>query len=70
MRLSCSGAFWSRGGIRDGARLDEVIAKHRLVAVLHFTALIDVGASVKAPGRFYENNVAGTITLIEAERRG
>jgi UDP-glucose 4-epimerase len=58
------------GDIRDSARLDEVIAKHKPVAVLHFAALIEVGESVKEPGRFYENNVAGAITLIEAARRG
>lgn len=59
-----------QGDIRDGARLDAVIAAHRPVAVLHFAALIEVGESVKEPGRFYENNVAGTISLIEAARRG
>ncbi|WAC59288.1 UDP-glucose 4-epimerase GalE [Brevundimonas sp. SL130] len=58
------------GDIRDAARLDEVIAQHKPVAVLHFAALIEVGESVKEPGRFYENNVAGAITLIEAARRG
>lgn len=59
-----------QGDIRDAARLDAVIAAHRPVAVLHFAALIEVGESVKEPGRFYENNVAGAITLIEAARRG
>jgi len=58
------------GDIRDGARLDAVIARHRPVAVLHFAALIEVGESVKAPGRFYDNNVIGALTLIEAARRG
>ena len=58
------------GDIRDGARLDAAIARHRPVAVLHFAALIEVGESVKAPGRFYDNNVAGAIILIEAARRG
>jgi UDP-glucose 4-epimerase len=58
------------GDIRDGARLDAVIARHRPVAVLHFAALIEVGESVKEPGRFYENNVVGALTLIEAARRG
>ena len=58
------------GDIRDRARLDAVIARHKPVAVLHFAALIEVGESVKEPGRFYENNVAGAITLIEAARRG
>lgn len=59
-----------QGDIRDGARLDEVIAKHRPIAVLHFAALIEVGESVQAPGRFYDNNVGGALTLIEAARRG
>jgi UDP-glucose 4-epimerase len=57
------------GDIRDGARLDEVLAKHRPQAVVHFAALIEVGESVKHPGLFYENNVAGAISLIEAARR-
>lgn len=59
-----------RGDIRDGGRLDEVIAKHQPVAILHFAALIEVGESVKEPGRFYDNNVGGALTLIEAARRG
>jgi UDP-glucose 4-epimerase len=58
-----------RGDIRDGARLDEVFARHKPVAVIHFAALIEVGESVKFPGRFYENNVGGAISLIEAARR-
>jgi len=58
------------GDIRDAARLDAVIARHRPVAILHFAALIEVGESVKAPGRFYDNNVVGALTLIEAARRG
>lgn len=59
-----------QGDIRDAARLDEVISLHKPIAILHFAALIEVGESVKDPGRFYENNVAGAITLIEAARRG
>jgi UDP-glucose 4-epimerase len=60
---------FEQGDIRDGARLDEVFATHRPQAVIHFAALIEVGESVKHPGRFYENNVAGAISLIEAARR-
>lgn len=57
------------GDIRDGARLDAVFAAHRPVAVVHFAALIEVGESVKSPGRFYSVNVGGAISLIEAARR-
>ena len=58
-----------QGDIRDGARLNAVFAAHRPVAVLHFAARIEVGESVKNPGAFFDNNVGGTITLIEAARR-
>jgi UDP-glucose 4-epimerase len=54
------------GDIRDRARLDEVLAKHKPSAILHFAALIEVGESVKDPVAFYENNVIGTLTLLSA----
>ncbi|WP_047453630.1 UDP-glucose 4-epimerase GalE [Rhizobium rhizogenes] len=54
------------GDIRDRARLDEVLAKYKPAAILHFAALIEVGESVKDPVSFYENNVIGTLTLLAA----
>lgn len=55
-----------QGDIRDRARLDEVFAKHKPDAVLHFAALIEVGESVKNPLAFYENNVVGSLNLLAA----
>lgn len=55
---------FERGDIRDRARLDEVIAKHKPKAVMHFAALIEVGESVKEPVAFYDNNVIGALTLL------
>lgn len=57
------------GDIRDAARLDAVFARHRPVAVLHFAARIEVGESVENPGAFFDTNVGGSITLVEAARR-
>jgi UDP-glucose 4-epimerase len=54
------------GDIRNRKRLDEVIAKHKPSAIIHFAAAIEVGESVRDPGAYYENNVAGTITLLRA----
>lgn len=54
------------GDIRDRARLDAVLAKHKPAAILHFAALIEVGELVKDPVSFYENNVIGTLTLLSA----
>jgi UDP-arabinose 4-epimerase len=57
-----------RGDILDGQRLREVIAAYRPSAVLHFAAFAYVGESVSAPGKYYRNNVVGTLTLLEAMR--
>ncbi|NNJ84892.1 MAG: UDP-glucose 4-epimerase GalE, partial [Gammaproteobacteria bacterium] len=56
------------GDIADCARLDEVIRRYRPTAVMHFAAYAYVGESVEEPGRYYRNNVAGTLTLLEALR--
>ena len=57
-----------RGDILDRARLDEVIETHRPEAVLHFAAFAYVGESVTDPGKYYRNNVGGSLTLLEAMR--
>ncbi len=57
-----------RGDIRDRARLDEVIARHKPAAVMHFAALIEVGVSVKEPAAFYDVNCRGALTVLDAMR--
>ena len=52
--------------IRDRRRLDEVVARHDLDAVIHMAGLKAVGESVEQPERYHENNVGGTQTLLEA----
>ncbi|MFC1843570.1 UDP-glucose 4-epimerase GalE [Thermodesulfobacteriota bacterium] len=56
------------GDIADKTRLDEVILKYQPNAVIHFAAFAYVGESVEHPGKYYRNNVAGTLTLLEAMR--
>jgi UDP-glucose 4-epimerase len=56
------------GDTRDRAALDQVFATHKIDAVMHFAAYIAVGESVEKPGMYYENNVVGTLNLIEAMR--
>ncbi len=56
------------GDTRDRASLDRVFATHQIDAVMHFAAYIAVGESVEKPGMYYENNVIGTLNLIEAMR--
>src|ERR1700756_1197601 len=54
------------GDIRDRKGLDSVFLKYAPQAIIHFAAAIEVGESIRDPGAFYENNVAGTITLLRA----
>jgi UDP-arabinose 4-epimerase len=56
------------GDVRDRGRVQEVLRQHRPDAVMHFAGLAYVGESVTDPGKYYENNVSGTITLLEAMR--
>jgi len=57
-----------QGDIADRSLLDTVIARYQPVAVMHFAAYAYVGESVSDPGKYYRNNVAGTLTLLEAVR--
>ncbi len=55
-----------RGDLLDRAAVERAVAEHRPVAALHFAARIEVGESVVDPGRFYRNNVLGSLNLLEA----
>ncbi|SFL80249.1 UDP-glucose 4-epimerase GalE, partial [Shimia aestuarii] len=57
---------FERGDLLDRARLDAVFAKYQPVAVMHFAALSQVGESMKEPGKYWLNNVGGSLSLIEA----
>ena len=54
------------GDIRDRTVLDRLFAEHKISAVIHFAGLKAVGESVAHPLAYYENNVAGTVTLCQA----
>lgn len=51
--------------IRDAEGLREVFRQYDISAVIHFAGLKAVGESVAQPLRYYQNNVAGTLTLCE-----
>jgi len=57
-----------KGDIGDRQRLDQVMRQYRPDAVMHFAAFAYVGESVEDPGKYYRNNVAGTLTLLESMR--
>jgi len=53
------------GELDDRRKLSSLFAKHEFDAVLHFAALAYVGESVSDPSSYYNNNVAGTLALID-----
>jgi UDP-arabinose 4-epimerase len=57
-----------QGDILDRAALDRAIEKYRPTACVHFAAFAYVGESVTDPGKYYRNNVVGSLTLLEALR--
>lgn len=57
-----------RGDILDRARLAEVIGHYRPSTIMHFAAFAYVGESVTDPGKYYRNNVMGSLNLLEAAR--
>ncbi|MEI8705671.1 UDP-glucose 4-epimerase GalE [Pseudoalteromonas sp. B62] len=57
-----------QGDILDKAFLDSVFAKHSIDSVIHFAGLKSVGESVAKPIEYYQNNVQGTLTLVDAMR--
>ena len=54
------------GNLIDKARLARVFAQHDIAAVMHFAAASLVGESMSDPQKYYINNVAGTLSLLEA----
>src|SRR6202790_3490585 len=56
------------GDLLDKPLLASAFAQHDIVAVMHFAAASLVGESVVDPQKYYLNNVAGTLSLLEAMR--
>ncbi len=54
------------GDTSDRKLLDKLFNNYDIAAVMHFAAYIAVGESVKEPGKYYRNNVASTLNLLEA----
>ena len=57
------------GDIRDKALLKSLFEQHPVTAVMHFAGLKAVGESMQMPLGYYDNNVSGTVYLLEAMRQ-
>jgi UDP-glucose 4-epimerase len=56
---------FTEGDIRDRAALDALFRRHDIDAVIHFAGLKAVGESVEKPLLYYDNNIAGSVNLLE-----
>ncbi len=57
---------FEKADLLDKASLKNVFDKYNIDAVVHFAAFTYVGESVEKPQKYYENNVIGTLNLLEA----
>ena len=56
------------GEIGDRALLSQIFTTYKVDAVMHFAAFAYVGESVTDPAKYYQNNVVGTLALLDAMR--
>jgi UDP-glucose 4-epimerase len=61
--------FFVEGDVRDSSLLDAVFREHHVAAVIHFAGLKAVGESVANPLQYYDNNLGGMISVLQAMQR-
>jgi len=65
-KAAIQGATFVKGDLADLDLLVRTLKQHRIEAVMHFAAFIEVGESVQQPLRYYQNNVCNTQTVLAA----
>ena len=68
-KISGKNAELYEGDIRDSALLDKIFASHKIDWVIHFAGLKAVGESCAKPVEYYDNNIGGTLVLLQAMRK-
>ena len=59
-------ALCEEGDVLDTARVEDVLRRHRIGAVIHFAGYKAVGESVAQPLKYYRNNLGGAVSLMQA----
>jgi UDP-glucose 4-epimerase len=60
------GARLAVGDVGDRAALDRLFREYSFDAVMHFAAFIEAGESMKFPAKYFRNNTANALTLLDA----
>jgi UDP-glucose 4-epimerase len=67
-RDAVSSGKFVQGSLHDKLALSALFSTHRFDAVVHFAGMIVVGESVRDPAKYYQNNLVGTLNLLDAMR--
>ena len=68
-RLNASPLAFVNADVRDAQTLDKLFGEYKFSGVIHFAGLKLVGESVAQPLRYFDNNVNGTLQLLQAMQR-
>ncbi|RYG14099.1 MAG: UDP-glucose 4-epimerase GalE [Burkholderiales bacterium] len=68
-RLWPAGFDFEQCDVRDGKALDRILAEYAVDSVIHFAGLKAVGESVAQPLAYFDNNLGGTLSLLQAMTR-
>jgi len=63
------GARFIHADLGDDAALSAALSAEKYDAIMHFAAFIEAGESMRAPGKFFQNNLVNSLHLLEAARQ-
>ncbi|QTA88661.1 UDP-glucose 4-epimerase GalE [Desulfonema magnum] len=64
-----TGGLFIKGSLENKSLLDDIFSEYQIDAVMHLAAVSLVGESVELPLKYYQNNVAGTVNLLNSMLR-
>lgn len=67
-QLAGKAPVFYQGDVQDAGCLSHIFTEHKISSVIHFAGLKAVGESTRKPLEYYQNNVAGTLVLLDAMR--
>ena len=67
--LTGKSVIFYEADIRDEQKMESIFTAHKIDAVIHFAAFKAVGESCKLPLKYYENNISGTVGLLQVMNR-
>jgi UDP-glucose 4-epimerase len=65
-RDAVPGGAFVQADVGDAVAVESALRTYAIDAVMHFASYIQVGESVRAPGKYYRNNFANTLVLLDA----